>query len=77
MIVRFPHNDSKKYKGKMRLWAYGGSIAIIDSETGHIAFLKESRNYIPYLCDGFRNNKRFPEEFWQEGLFENWICPPM
>ena len=75
VLILGPENDSKKYKGKMRVWAYGGSIAIIDSETGHIAFSKESRDYIPYLCDGFRNNKKFPEEFWQEGLFEKLDMP--
>lgn len=75
VLILGPENDSEKYKGKMRLWAYGGSIATIDSETGHIYLSKGSRDYIPYLCDGFRNNKRPPEEFWQEGLFDELDMP--
>ncbi|MCR5847616.1 MAG: hypothetical protein K6G75_05805 [Lachnospiraceae bacterium] len=75
VLILGPENDSEKYKGKMRLWAYGGSIATVDSETGYVVFPAGSRNYIPYLCDGYKNNKIHPEEFWQEGLFDDLDMP--
>ncbi len=75
VLILGPENDSKKYKGKMRLWAYGGSIATIDSETGHIVFPNGGRDYIPYLIDGYPNLKKSPEIFRQEGLFDKLDIP--
>ncbi len=69
VLILGPEDDSEKYKGIMRLWAYGGSIGTIDTESGDIDISSESKNYLPYLSDGFRNKKKYPEEFWQEGLF--------
>ena len=70
VLVLPPENDDK-YAGKMRLWAYGGSIADIETETGMISLCDKKMDYTDYLKNGFRNNKVYPEEFWQEGLFDH------
>lgn len=68
VLILGPEND-EKYKGRMRVWAYGGSIAEIDTATGRIC-LKGTKDYAPYLRDGFYNGEKIPEAFLQEGLFD-------
>lgn len=70
ILILGPENDNK-YKGEMRIWAYGGSIASVDTEKGSVKMLDRGKEeYANYLKDGFRNNKINPEEFWQDGLLD-------
>jgi len=75
LLILGPEDASEKYGEKIRIWAYGGSIATIDTRTGDVVFTKGSKDYIPYLCDGYKNDKKFPEEFHQEGLFDELGMP--
>ena len=75
LLILGPEDASKKYEGKMRLWAYGGSIATIDTKTGDVVLSKGSKGYVPYLQDRYKNKKLSPEVFCQEGLFDGLDMP--
>ena len=75
VLILGPEDASEKYEGKMRIWAYGGSIATVDTRTGDVVFTGGSRSYLPYLCDEHSNKKKPPEVFRQEGLFDGLDKP--
>lgn len=70
-VLVLPPENNDKYAGKMRLWAYGGSIADVDTKNGLVKLSNNKMDYVDYLGNGFRIKKKHPEEFWQEGLFDD------
>ena len=74
ILILGPENDDK-YKGKIRIWAYGGSIAEIDTASGNIKLADNIKDYRVYLEDGYKNKKRKPECFYREGLFDDLDKP--
>ncbi len=73
VLVLPPENDEIEYAGKMKICAYGGSIASINTENGWISLSDSKNAYAKYLIDGHKNKKVYQEEFRQDGLFDHIV----